>query len=173
MRMKILGSSAIAAAILVVGAAVTPGLAQEAEKEENSERIIIVERGKHDKDAHGPGHALRIRDKDGKGEDVRVVHIHKRGEGDWEQRRRMHGIAGTHMALADCVGDKAEIDEGDDKQKTRIVLCGDSKLSPAERAAKLEEIRAKLGEREGMSAEHRAKVEAALTEAINRLRATN
>jgi hypothetical protein len=54
------------------------------------------------------------------------------------------------------------------------VLCGaGSQLSSADRAKRLEELLARLRSDGQFSAEHKARVEAALQEAIAKLRAAN
>jgi hypothetical protein len=71
----------------------------------------------------------------------------------------------------DCPeGAETKIDETTGGDRTKIVICGDDKLSAAERAAKLEETLAKLRAEDHLSPEHKAKVEAALSAAISRLR---
>lgn len=86
---------------------------------------------------------------------VRTFRVH-RGEGG--------------VAFADCDGDKTAIEEGAGKEKTRIFFCGKLGLSGEERAKRLEEVRERLARNDHFSSEHRAKVEAALQEAINRAR---
>lgn len=83
---------------------------------------------------------------------------------------RMHRGEGG-VAFTDCDGDKTAIEEGAGKEKTRIFFCGKPGLSGEERAKKLEEARARLAKNDHFSSEHRARVEAALQEAINRARA--
>jgi hypothetical protein len=70
-------------------------------------------------------------------------------------------------------GEATKIDETTGGDRTKIVICGDDKLSRADGANKLEETLAKMRAQEHMSAEHKAKVETALQEAIARLRASN
>lgn len=161
MKTKMFGKVAAAAAMLAAGAAFTPGLAQESatKEEEKVERIIILEH--KDGEGHGDGvRVMRRHVKEGDGK-VRRIHIARDGDGP------------RHFAMVECEGEKTRIDEATGKEKTKIVLCGKDGLNAEERAARLEEIRAKLADREHLSAEHRAKVEAALTEAITRLRASN
>ena len=70
-------------------------------------------------------------------------------------------------------GDETKIDETTGGDRTKILICGDDKLTSAQRAAKLEATLAKLRSEDHLGAEHKAKVEAALEEAIARLRASN
>jgi hypothetical protein len=95
-------------------------------------------------------------DRDSTKGDVRSFRIH-RGEGG--------------VALSDCDGDKTEIEEGAGKEKTRIFFCGKPSLTSEERARKLEEVRSRLAKNDRLSGEHRARVDAALKEAIERARA--
>jgi hypothetical protein len=70
-------------------------------------------------------------------------------------------------------GEETKIDETTGGERTKILFCGDDKLSSAERAKKLEEALAKLRSEDHLGAEHKAKVEGALEAAIARLRAAN
>ena len=74
-----------------------------------------------------------------------------------------------------CEGDKTTVDESTSgKERTKIVLCGaGSDLSSAERAKKLEELLGKIRSDDHFSAEHKARVESALEEAISKLRTSN
>jgi hypothetical protein len=89
--------------------------------------------------------------------------------------------AGKHRTIridgseVHCDAEKTTVDEATgDKERTRIVLCGaGAQLSSADRAKRLEELLGRLRSDEHFSAEHKARVEAALEEAITKLRATN
>ena len=70
-------------------------------------------------------------------------------------------------------GDSTKIDESTKGERTKILICSDDKLSSADRAKKLEETLARLRSEDHLGGEHKAKVEAALQEAIARLRAGN
>jgi len=70
-------------------------------------------------------------------------------------------------------GDSTKIDETTGGDRTKVLICGDDKLSSAERATKLEEVLARIRSSDSVGAEHKAKVEAALVETIARLRASN
>ena len=74
-----------------------------------------------------------------------------------------------------CDGEKTTVEEATgDKERTKIVLCGaGAELSSGDRAKRLEELLTKLRSDEHFSAEHKARVEAALEEAITKLRAAN
>jgi hypothetical protein len=142
MRMKLLGATAL------IGALAVPGLAQDSEKKEEKtvERIVIME--------HGKDHKTH------KGGETRIMRMHSKGDG-----------AHHHFVMADCDGDKTEVDEATGKEKTRIILCGKGGLSAEDRVKELEEIRTRLAQNDHLGAEHRAKIEAALQRAIDRLRA--
>jgi hypothetical protein len=89
--------------------------------------------------------------------------------------RTMH-LDGEH-GTSECSGERSGISEetgtGDARQKTRIMICGDGSLTAAQRAAKLAEVRARIAGEADLSAEHKAKVTAALDAEIARLRAGN
>ena len=130
----------------VLAAAAVPGLAQDsqANEEKKVERVVIVT------------HA----DKDSKPGEKREVRVHREGRGPMGE-----------IALHNCDGEKTEINETTGKEKTKILFCGKPGMTAEERVKKLEELRSKLADGEHLGAEHRAKVEAALQEAINRARA--
>jgi hypothetical protein len=77
--------------------------------------------------------------------------------------------------LVGCKGEKTEVDEtttGKGSETTRVIFCHDDDLSDAERVTRLEQSLAKIRSNEHLSGEHKAKVEAALSEAIAKLRAS-
>lgn len=84
------------------------------------------------------------------------------------------------LAHAKCAGEKAESDisvgEGRDKQRTRIVVCGNGESS-AELDRKLvealEKARSHVGRHDEMSAERRAELLAKIESEIARVRARN
>jgi hypothetical protein len=84
--------------------------------------------------------------------------------------RMMRGADGTFTCPN---GDETKIDETTGGDRTKILICGDDKLSGAERAKKLEDALARIRSQDHLSAEHKGKVEAALQEAISRLRTSN
>ena len=75
-----------------------------------------------------------------------------------------HGGHGAHIAMADC-------GEGEGSERTRVVLCtrGDN-ATPAQRAERLQRVRDRIAGDDELSAEHRARVGAALDREIARLR---
>jgi hypothetical protein len=82
-------------------------------------------------------------------------------------------VEGGDEFIAKCDGTKDEVAAAspDGKERTRIVLCGHTQLSAAERAEKLEHVLSRLEAREDLTAEQKARVTAALREAIDRVRA--
>jgi hypothetical protein len=94
-------------------------------------------------------------------------HDAKRGH---ERVREFRMLRGEGRGFDCPEGEQTKIDETTGGDRTKIVICGDDKLSAAERAAKLEETLARLRAEDHLSAEHKAKVEAALSAAISRLR---
>ena len=101
---------------------------------------------------------------------VQRVIVVKDGEGKELAEHRIEDLR-RHRdeALAKCSGERSEIDERSDKERTRIVLCSDS-ASSADRVKRLEEALGRIRDDDHLSAEHKAKVETALQQAIARLR---
>jgi hypothetical protein len=112
---------------------------------------------------------------DGKQTVEKVIVMTKRdgAKGDGKHLREFRMMQGPNGEFACPNGNATKIDETTGKDRTKVLICADDKLSNAERAKKLEETLAELRGRDGVSGEHRAKVEAALQEAIARLRAGN
>lgn len=143
MNMKFFGACAAVAALVAV-----PALSHPHPEGEKTEKVIILE---------GVGGDLAK----GKEGETRSIRIHRK---DGE----------SSVSLSDCdENNKTEISEGTGKERTHIVLCGKGNLTAEERAKKLEELRSRLGQNDRLSTEHRARVEAALQRAIERLRAGN
>jgi hypothetical protein len=92
-----------------------------------------------------------------------------RAKGDGERVRQFHFRRGAGGGF-ECDGEQTRVDETTGGDRTRILICGDDKLSAADRAARLEETLAKIRSEDHLGAEHKAKVEAALSAAISRLR---
>lgn len=82
--------------------------------------------------------------------------------------RMMHGKDGAFTCPN---GKETRVDETTGGDRTKILICADDKLSDAERAKKLEDTLAKIRAEDHLGAEHKAKVESALQEAIAKLRA--
>jgi hypothetical protein len=99
----------------------------------------------------------------------RVIVLSDKDHRDGEARRqiRVLDVDGDH---AGC--DKTEVNDSDGRQKTKVIVCGDEQVSAADRAARLEKALGRIQQNDDLSAEHKARVTAALQEAIERLRAT-
>ena len=109
---------------------------------------------------------------DGKSErkEIQKIIIVRDGDGEQQVDRRIEEFRhDREAAIARCKGERSEIDERSDKERTRIVVCADS-LSSADRAKRLEEALGRIRKDEHLSAEHKARVETALEQAIARLR---
>jgi hypothetical protein len=132
-----------AATALGIALAAAPVAAADETPGQKTEKIVIIERA-------GP---------------------HADGTASEVHRFRIEG--GGEALAAQCAGQKDEVNAASDdgKQHTRIVLCGNSQLSAAERADKLEHVLSRLEARDDLSAEQKAKVTAALREAIQKVRA--
>jgi hypothetical protein len=87
--------------------------------------------------------------------------------------REFRMIRGANGEFSCPTGDQTKIDETTGGDRTKVLICSDDKLSSADRAKKLEETLAKIRSENHLGGEHKAKVEAALQEAINKLRASN
>jgi hypothetical protein len=105
----------------------------------------------------------------------KVIVLSKRGGGEGAAKppREFRMLRGANGEFTCPNGDSTKIDETTGGDRTKILICGDDKLSGAERAKKLEETLARLRSEDHLGAEHKAKVEAALQEAIAKLRAGN
>ncbi|MBV9929763.1 MAG: hypothetical protein JO013_02320 [Alphaproteobacteria bacterium] len=136
-----------ATAALAFAAAAAPGAAQDGAPapDKKTEKIVIIERA-------GAPHP------DGA---AREVH-----------RFRLEGAGSGEDLAAHCAGQKDEVNAASDdgKQRTRILVCGNTQLSAAERAERLEHVLSRLEARDDLNAEQKAKVTAALREAIERVR---
>lgn len=102
----------------------------------------------------------------------KIVIVERAGaHGDGQTHR--FRIEGGDEFIAKCEGSKDEVAEAspDGKERTRIVLCGHNQLSAAERADRLEHVLSRLESRDDLSAEQKARVTAALREAIDKVRA--
>ena len=90
-----------------------------------------------------------------------------------ERIREFRMMRGENGAFTCPNGEETRIDETTGGDRTKIVICSGDRLSGAERAKKLEETLARIRGEGHLSAEHKGKVEAALEDAIARLRAFN
>lgn len=92
------------------------------------------------------------------------------GKAGHERVREFRMLRGEGRGFDCPAGEETRVDETTGGDRTKILICGDDKASAAERAAKLEEALARIRGEDHLSAEHKAKVEAALSAAISRLR---
>ena len=102
-----------------------------------------------------------------------VVMTHRRGEGEQGDHAAHAEHMGhrIHMAMADCEGGEgAEVNEDSGNERTRVIVCARGGGAPAERAARLQQIRDRMAQHDELSAEQRARVTAALDREIARLR---
>ncbi|MGQ0661378.1 M56 family metallopeptidase [Sphingosinicella sp.] len=142
-----------AVTILVAGGALlgSAGVAHphpESGKQEHRERIIIMDRHR---DGAQSGHA---------------------GHGE----HREHGVVirrgpNGEMVEPSCgEGERTDLEEGTDGQRTRIMLCSRGNATPAQRAEHLQRARDRLAQNDELSAETRARITAQLDREIARLR---
>jgi hypothetical protein len=122
------------------------------------------------------GAALAHPEHGGEGKDQvrKVIVLSKHdGKGPHKPVRELRMMRGEGGEFTCPNGDSTKIDETTGGERTKVVICGDDKMSKADRAKKLEETLARLRAEDHLSAEHKGKVVAALEEAIARLRASN
>ena len=170
--------AAAAASVAAIGLA-APSLAHPNHEEgepKKVEKIVIIEH-KTDGKAGDVRH-FRV-GRDGKpGEHVREFHIKRDGKpGEHGEHGRAFRMLHDGKTIECPDSRRTEVDEETgaegSKEKTRIVLCHDDKLSGAERADRLEKTLERLRSDDKLSGEHKARVEAALQTAIAKLRASN
>jgi beta-lactamase regulating signal transducer with metallopeptidase domain len=107
---------------------------------EHRERVIVMHHG--DGEAHGDA--------------ARHVEIHRDGH---------------RVVIPDCDNGQAdEVNEGTERERTRIVLCSRGEATPAQRAERLTRVRERLASDDELSAEQKARVTAAIDREIARLR---
>ena len=104
----------------------------------------------------------------------KIIVLSKRADGAGtppvREFRMMRGQGGEFTCPN---GEATKIDETTGGERTKVLICSDDKLSKAEHAEKLEGALARMQSENHLNGEHKAKVEAALQEAIARLRASN
>jgi hypothetical protein len=88
-------------------------------------------------------------------------------DGDARQRIRVLDVNADHPGC-----DKTEVNDDNGREKTKVVICGGDHASAADRAARLEKALGRIQRNDELSAEHKARVTAALQDAIERLRNT-
>jgi hypothetical protein len=99
----------------------------------------------------------------------RVIVLSDGDHRDGEVRRRVR-VLDVNGDRPGC--DKAEVNDDNGREKTKVVVCGDEQASAADRAAHLEKALGRIQQSDELSAEHKARVTAALQDAIERLRNT-
>ncbi|HZG07838.1 MAG TPA: hypothetical protein VEZ70_02545 [Allosphingosinicella sp.] len=109
------------------------------------------------------------------GGDKEVIHkviMLAEGKDASERMRELRILRGANGEFRCPDGAPTKVEETAASERTKVLICGNDKLSDAERANKLEEMLARIRSEDHFGAAHKAKVEAALTQAIERLRAT-
>ena len=125
--------------------------------------------GSDDGDRHEERRVMIFTDRAGDGHGDRSEHLRRMME--------MHGGDGRMMVMsdADCQdANRSEINEGNDNNRTRVVVCSrgaDGGANPAHQADILQRARARLVEDDRIPAEQRERVLGAIDREIARLRA--
>ena len=106
-----------------------------------------------------------------------IIRTDRQGDGAADHRQhREHRVEIRRGANGEIVepncgdGERTNIDEGTDGQRTRIMVCSRGDASPAQRVERLQRARDRLAGDTELSAEARARVTAALDREIARLR---
>jgi hypothetical protein len=104
-------------------------------------------------------------------EQIVVIRDGGKGGTHGEHAARRVRVEALDRTGSHCSGRKSEVDEAsrDGRERTHILVCGD-RLSAADRASELEHALARIEANSELSAEHKARVVAALREAIDRAR---
>ena len=149
---------------------------EEDRAETKVEKVIILREGdlKHE----GKGKRLRSFHIEGDGaaghdgKRVRTFHIERDGKhGDAERHVRVMRFDGG--LLEDCDGNEVVRSEtGDDKDKTKVIICSKDQLTEAQRVEKIEKVLTRIQSNDRLSAEHKERVTAALRRAIEDMRTT-
>ena len=158
---------AAAASVAMTGAALAHPH-ESGEGERKIEKVIILDSKEGGKPMH-----IRVPRAEG-GEKVHKVVIlqskdGKPADGKVREFRMLRGDG----ELTCPNGEATKVDETTGGDRTKVFICADDTLSSAERAKKLEETLGRIRSGEHISDEHKAKVEAALEDAIAKLRASN
>lgn len=199
-RARLAGGAAAILTLAGLGLAVgTPGLAQsdppkqeqaQPRDEQRAQQRHVIIRTEED-DAPDP----ELRAHRGQREHERVIIMTHRGEGDGAGGHGAHGdhddhdhgdhrvrtftlhrdggpMMDGHMVMADCGhGQRSEVSEGEGNERTRVILCSSgADGTPAQHAERLQRVRDRLAGDSDLSAEHKARVIAALDREIARLR---
>ena len=187
-RLRMLGGAAAVALLAGISLSVgSAGLAQQSEapsatqpekaapaERRHERRIIIRTEGDGPTIIHregGEGGSAEAREH----RTERVIVMNHRREGAGEAGGDAHARVFRHdgdtLVIPSCDGgQRDEVNEGSDNDRTRIVLCSHGNATPAQRAERLQHVRDRLAQDSELSAEQRARVSAALDREIARLR---
>ena len=152
-RLRLIGGSLAVATLAGVSLTLgTPGLAHphpgEGESEEiRRERVVVIDERREGGVAHrdGEDHVIRLRRGD-RGE--RAIVLPRRCEGDNEL---------------------LNLDEGDDNDRTRIIMCSRGEADSASRLDRIQRVRERIASNERVD-EHRDRILSAIDREITRLR---
>jgi hypothetical protein len=99
---------------------------------------------------------------------VIIITESRDGAGEVHAGKKHHG---THMLVADCVGDKDDFaaENSAKGEKARVVICSRGNVGLADRAKRLESVLARINSNNELSTETRAKISTAIRGAIERL----
>lgn len=114
---------------------------------------------------------------EGKGDRVErtervIIMNHKAGDGEHARHRvRVPHGANGEVVIPDCEGgQRTDVDENEDGERVRVVLCSRGEATPAQRAERLQRARDRLAGDTDLSEAQRARITAALDRQIAQLR---
>jgi beta-lactamase regulating signal transducer with metallopeptidase domain len=141
-----------------------------APSETRRERRIVIHA------EEGGEQVVRQHGEDGEVRRERVIVRTDRRDDAGGADRSEHGAEAMHrhheLVLSGCEdGQRDEVNEGTEGDRTRIILCSRGNATPAERAERLRHVRDRLAHDDEFSVEQRARVTAAIDREIARLRA--
>ncbi len=101
-----------------------------------------------------------------------IIMNHKAGDGEHARHRvRVPHGANGEVVIPDCEGgQRTDVDENEDGERVRVVLCSRGEANPAQRAERLQRARDRLAADTELSEAQRARVTAALDRQIAQLR---
>lgn len=185
-RLRLLGGAAAIAALGGLGLALSsPGaVAQQGAAPKAPPSAATVERGGEGRtrvivhnvrrEAQGPRGERSGSDAPDRREERRVTVVTRSGDGAEARTVEIEGPGGHRIDVPrECENaeGRTEVNEGDETNRTRIILCARGTQTPVQRLEGLERARERLGRDSHLSAEHRERVLAALDQEIARLRA--
>jgi beta-lactamase regulating signal transducer with metallopeptidase domain len=143
------------------------------------DRTRVIVRTLRTDDRRDDEHVTRSERRDGDGparrEDRHITIITSNGDGPHAGTTDVRGPGDVHtmIATSDCPDQagRSEVNEGDERTRTRIIVCSSGARSPAQRVESLQRARDRLAADDGVPAEHRQRVTAAIDREIARLRA--